>query len=207
MSFNRLNYDVCSTKQSLVDSTRPGEYRINPPTLGNKQCYPSDPSVRLQKSGNSVDKSQYLVDINSELWGLTRKSSKCASEKLQPCETQKVMYGKKCTKEQLQHYEDCDNSVEYCRLNNPPCTLRGTGWNRWEWLCKNPQEKVFRPYKWNTNSRLEAKDGHRPCVPQPLDQSVSLPNAAQDELNLHPSCGNNTDTPQNNWAFCAPMNN
>ena len=59
----------------------------------------------------------------------SNKSSKCADEKLQPCETQKVMYGKEYTKEQLQHYEDCDNSVEYSRLNNPPCNLRGTGYN------------------------------------------------------------------------------
>ena len=44
------------------------------------ECYPTNPSIRLQKSGNSLDKSKYLVDVQSELWGITRKSSKCADK-------------------------------------------------------------------------------------------------------------------------------
>jgi len=206
MSFNRANYDTCATKQNLVESVRPGEYRMNPPTKCVESCYPSDPSIRLQKTGNSIDQSQYLVDIQSEMWGITRKASKCASERVQPCGTNQVMYGKECTDESLKHYKDCENGVEYTRLSNPSCTLRGTGWNRWEWLCQNPQERVARPFDWNIDTRLVAKDNHRPCVPKPLNQSLALPhNGLPDSLTLHPSCGNNTDTPSGNWSFCAQI--
>ena len=32
MSFNRTNYDICSVEQSLEQSMKPGQYRLNPPT-------------------------------------------------------------------------------------------------------------------------------------------------------------------------------
>ena len=36
--------------------------------------------------------------------------------------------------------------------------LRGTGINRWEWLCRNPQSNVFIPFRNNLNTRLIMKD-------------------------------------------------
>ena len=56
---------------------------------------------------------------------------------------------------------------EDTRLSNPPCTLRGTGWNRWEWLCQDPQEEL-RPFDFNISNRIAAKDAHRPCIPIPI---------------------------------------
>ena len=50
---------------------------------------------------------------------------------------------------------------------NPPCTLRGTGWNRWEWLCQNPQNRAIVPFNRGlfigVNTNLMARDNHRPC--------------------------------------------
>ena len=45
----------------------------------------------------------------------------------------------------LKHFQDCHLNSEPTKLSNPPCNLRGTGWNRWEWLCQNPQDKVEIP--------------------------------------------------------------
>ena len=208
MSFNRANYDICSTKQSLVESQKPGMYRIDPPTRNMAECYPTNPTIRLQKTGNSLNTKNGLVDVQSELWGITRKSSKCADKKVQPCGTNEVMWGQACVSESLSHQKDCDMNTTHCRLNNPPCTLRGTGWNRWEWLCRNPQDQVFRPYEWNTNTKLVAKDNYRPCVPRPFDQTVGLPRTNPNlTMDLHPTCGNNTATPAQGWSFCPALNN
>ena len=108
--------------------------------------------------------------------GYTRKNSRCPTEKYNPCEDDKVVYGKSCVSEGLKHTSDCNNWVENTRLSNPSCNLRGTGWNRWEWLCTDPQERVFRPYDWNIQSRTVVKDNHRPCIPTLIDQTPTLPN-------------------------------
>jgi hypothetical protein len=50
---------------------------------------------------------------------------------------------------------------------DPPCTARGSGWNRWEWLCQNPQEGIMLPFDNLVTTRLAAKDSYRPCIPTP----------------------------------------
>ena len=35
---------------------------------------------------------------------------------------------------ELISFDNCFKGSEDTRLSNPPCNLRGTGWNRWEWL-------------------------------------------------------------------------
>tara|TARA_B100000085_G_C18398901_1_gene453679 strand:- start:255 stop:788 length:534 start_codon:yes stop_codon:yes gene_type:complete len=174
MSNNRLYYDTCEVKTQLKEALRPGEYQVGTPVI--EKCYPSDPSIRLQRTGNSVSSTHALVDVHSELWGITRKNSRCPSDKYNPCEGDKVVYGKECVSEGLKHTPDCNNWVENTRLSNPSCNLRGTGWNRWEWLCTDPQERVFRPYDWNIQSRTVVKDNHRPCIPKLIDQTPTLPN-------------------------------
>src|SRR3989338_5435 len=70
-----------------------------------------------------------------------------------------------------------DNGLwtEDTRLSNPPCTLRGTGWNRFEWLPADPQECVTEPFDFQINTKLLSKDNHRPCVPKPLNQNIVYP--------------------------------
>jgi hypothetical protein len=46
-------------------------------------------------------------------------------------------------------------------MSNPPCTLRGTGINRWEWLCTDPQTTALEPYQRCVNYRTIVKDNHR----------------------------------------------
>ena len=55
--------------------------------------------------------------------------------------------------------QDCNfKTNSYTRLDNPSSNLRGTGINRWEWLCRNPQSNVFIPFRNNLNTRLIMKD-------------------------------------------------
>ena len=55
------------------------------------------------------------------------------------------------------HLTECENlTTEDTRLSNPPNTLRGTGWNRWEWLCQDPQERVLVPFDYEISTATTA---------------------------------------------------
>ena len=71
------------------------------------------------------------------------------------------------------------------RLSNPSCNLRGTGWNRWEWLCDNPQERVLMPFDTNISNRLVVKDNHRPVIPKLIDQTPILPSPSNEPIKVN----------------------
>jgi len=177
MSLNSLNYDCCASKIDVNDSVKIGQYYLEEPVINCQGCYPSAPTVRLQKFGNSLSKKISLIDIDSELHGITRKLSNCPSKKFKPCDG-KVQYGYECVQDNLQNFKDCFFTPDHTRLSNPPSTLNGTGWNRWDWLWSDPQKAplgLLYPFDTNINVRLLAKDNHRPCVPKPLNQKNAWP--------------------------------
>jgi hypothetical protein len=173
MSFNRLNYDTCSYKHVLAESVGTLEYQLSTPKVSCDPCYPRDPKYRLQNSGVSVSKKSDLIDIDSELMNINRGASNCPSKKFIPNVDKN---GEINNNEENIHFKECDTpNVEDTRLSNPPSNLRGTGWNRWEWLCEDPQERVLIPFDYNINNRLIVKDNHRPCIPKPINQNAALP--------------------------------
>lgn len=200
MSFARLNYDDCTYKHILRESVGPGDYMVGMPRVDCKNCFFPSPNVRIDHYG--AGKCKELIDVDSELMGITRRATNCPLNKFLPspsnhCETQ---LGQDC-------YE---MTAEDTRLSNPPCTLRGTGWNRWEWLCKNPQEKVLIPFDYMINNRLLAKDNHRPCVQDPVDQSFALPPEGNADFvpryTPNPKTENAfDDIPGPTWANCAKI--
>jgi hypothetical protein len=98
-------------------------------------------------------------------------------------------------------FSNCFTPTESTRLSNPPCTLRGTGINRWEWLCKNPQDRVEVPFDHMIDSVLMAKDNHRPLIPRPMDQTAALPVATDAPMceTLHAAPEVPTGSPSINW--------
>jgi hypothetical protein len=81
---------------------------------------------------------------------------------------------------------------EDTRLSNPPCTLKETGINRWEWICYDPQDKAIEDFdRIPVNYRMVAKDNHVPCIEKPMDQSVFFPNSKQNNDNLDSWKNNN----------------
>lgn len=176
-NFTRLDYDACTYRTNLTQSIGPGEYALAAyaaPNCGT--CFSGDPwrqgggGATARCSGGGGGRT--LVDVDSELIGITRQATNCPGGLFQAtappfCPT-------------LLQYRDCPASTvgtEDTRLSNPPSTLRETGWNRWEWLCRDPQERVEVPFDYLINSQLIAKDAHRPCVPMPIDQTLALPPA------------------------------
>ena len=153
MSFNRLNYDTCAYKQNLYQSVGPGEYRLTEPPNSCNICLPQTPHIRLQKQGVSVKSDIPLIDVDSELMNLTRPATNCPSRKYIPDGSQCGLTNPNNKDKNLEHGSNCDFGIEDTRISNPPCTLRGTGWNRFEWLCLDPQDRVLIPFEHNINNK------------------------------------------------------
>jgi hypothetical protein len=167
MSFSRKNYDEGAYQHYVKESSGSGAYMLQTPRIDCNGCFYPSPHVRINSYGAAVCDKE-LVDVDSELMGLNRKQSKNPLNQYIPGEKEfcKVRGDMK----------DChDMDPEDCRISNPPCTLRGTGWNRWEWMCQNPQDRAIIPFETLINNKMVVKDNHRPCVPRPLDPSSSLP--------------------------------
>ena len=72
MSFNRLPYDICSYKHELAESVGTGMYQLGTPPNNCEPCHASDPRIKLQSQGVSISRNTALIDIDSELMGITR---------------------------------------------------------------------------------------------------------------------------------------
>ena len=199
MSYTGLNYDKKAYDLALKESKGVGNYALKTPFV-KSQCLPPAGSVNAQKFGASIDKTQPLIDIDSELMGLNRHHTKVWDEKYQPCcdpnmcndesgypcgqgvvdscDLPGLRPGSRPQDKNLTHFPDCRQFTDYTRLSQPICTMRELGINRWEWLCLDPQEKVLIPFDHNINNRIIVKDNHRPIIPKPLDQSLALPKDA-----------------------------
>tara|TARA_B110000967_G_C18816741_1_gene526517 strand:+ start:623 stop:1249 length:627 start_codon:yes stop_codon:yes gene_type:complete len=173
MSFNRLDYDKCSYKQEISESIGPGEYQLNTPFISCDDCYNRDPQIIMQRSGASVAKNMPMIDVDSELININRKLSNCSNDSFIPKFNKE---GEIDNSIEVVNFKNCDMpTTENTLLSNPPCNLKGTGWNRWEWLCQDPQAKVEIPFDYNISNRMVFKDNHRPVVPNLIDQSTFLP--------------------------------
>lgn len=203
MSFCRLNWDNCTYKQDLKQSIGSGDYVLGTPRVECRACFSTDPAIRMSSvpfvsTGISTCAGNKLIDVDSELKLITRKASNCPTDKYLPL-TKPIC--------ELNNFPDCQALPrEDTRLSNPTCTLRCTGWNRWEWLCKNPQDKSLVPFDFNISNRIVVKDNHRPCIQEPINQSAALPplNQSDDVVSYDSSTCNqkNTDVPSTHWRNC-----
>ena len=168
MAHNRLHDDTLEYRQSLLESTGPIRYVLDQPKQGITG-FTADPRITTQGFPVNTCNGVPLVDADSELMGITRKYGKCDQAKYNPHRD-----AIKCTTERQGTFIP-DMDTEDCRLSNPPCTLRCTGWNRFEWLCKDPQDTALEPFASAVDYRRVAKDNHRPLIDKPMIDSV-LPN-------------------------------
>jgi len=177
MALSTLTNDSCSYEEKLRRSVGPGMYMLGTPAndgLACSQDIPADPYLRYQTYGPNTCMPGFAVDDSSELEGLPYKNSKCSADAYVPGK-----YSSKglCGVPGNTNPRACAAPQESTRLSNPPCTLHGTGWNRWEWLCYNPQDKALIPFEWNVDANMLMRDNHKPCLEKPLDQSQLLPSA------------------------------
>jgi len=180
MSFQGLSYDPCSYEQKLKTSVAPGMYMLGTPANDCTDCgrdIPADPSMRWQHWGPGMCAPGSAVGVESDLFGIPRKNTKCPSKQYLPGNNPEAPSVCAAPSKSVP-VRSCMAPREDTRLSNPPCTLRGTGWNRWEWLCYNPQDKAIIPFEWNVSYRNVVKDNHKPCLPSPLNQDAFMPSGA-----------------------------
>jgi hypothetical protein len=171
MSYTRLNYDDDTYKTKLNESISPGLFAIETPRMGcGSDCtYYAGGGVNLNRFDDGMCEKE-LIDVDSELIGITRKDSRCPARKYLPT-GQPFCKTKQLTK-------DCTfMAPEPTLMSNPKATNKETTINRMQWLCQNPQKKALMPFDYNINNRLITKDNHRVCPPKPVDQSAALPPA------------------------------
>ena len=159
MSFSQLKYDDDTYVHRLKESIGPGDYMLNMPTNNCDGCYYFAPGLAMTRAVSCKNP----IDVDSELLNITRKASDCPSKKYIPgvkpfCQPQLPL--KEC------HFLTPESTL----ISNPKCTNHERTANRWEWLCKNPQDKALVPFDYAINNRLVVKDSWRPCLPNPVNQ-------------------------------------
>jgi hypothetical protein len=139
----------------MVDDNRiatyASRYYLNVPQAQGQDAYIVEPTIRLQKNGQSLVSGQWKTDVESDLRNLSRASTKVRCDNYNP-ETNKI------TNNGLKNAPDGNFPVNFVGQTQPACTLRGTGWNRWEPLLRNPQEHFETPFDHFIPSRLLDKE-------------------------------------------------
>lgn len=151
---------------------QPGEYRTR--NLRPGTCYMTETSVRMGSEPVAVKQSFDRVQAESELFNLERGLSR-------ECTGQYNQSTNAFNSDTTRTTADCKGiHAHYTRYENPACTLRGTGWNRQDFLCHDPQYMVDRPFSWNVQNRILVKENHKPCLPTPLQEQALPPQVPKD---------------------------
>jgi len=167
-AWTRRMYDGCKSTDDLRLTTGPGRYQINTPPQACNATFAPDPTIRQQKWGASLNATYTKTDVESDLFNINRPTTKTICNQYNPSKDKINKGGDTKPKEAA-------FPQTFSRLVDPPCTLRSSGWNRWEWLCQNPQEGVMMPFDNFVTTRLASKDQFRPCIPKPINSSDILP--------------------------------
>lgn len=173
----RMSQDSCSYNEKLRRTTGPGLYMLNVPYNDCLNCgsLPDDPAYRFQAYGPNTCTMAAAIDDNSELLGLNYKNTKCAANEYLPNKYKAVGPAGGCLVKPGDNGNMCLAPREDTRLSNPPSTLKGTGINRWEWLCFEPQDSALEDFnRIPVNYRMVAKDNHVPIIETPLEPNDQL---------------------------------
>ena len=190
-SWEKNKYD----KDNYEDVLQTNNRRINLVMENPGICAPCrvpEPGF-LGSVGVSEDPERPMIDIESDLMMLGRGNSRgfgyrpsCPKQFMTnegdglPCGGG-VVKGNEACQPRLRHLPECTFGQIDSRTVVPSCTLRGTGWDRFESLCMDPQNlsAIEFPGESNVNFRMTIKDLYTPCYLKPWDQTAALPKGPQ----------------------------
>lgn len=138
-ALTRLRNDPFHQIDDMRITSYASRYYLQPPAANCPTTFPVNATTRIQKSGASWVKDEWKTDIESDLKGIDRLGSKIRCDAVSYHPDQPRHAG-------LQHAPDEVVPLTFARLDDPPCTLRTTGWNRWDSLFHNPQETFETPF-------------------------------------------------------------
>jgi hypothetical protein len=150
-NLTRSKWDDVHQADDMRISTYAGRYAFTP-QLNCPDSFPVNPTIRLQQSGQSWVSGKWKTEVESDLKGVGRPPVKWRSEDL--------LYDPRTnpiTNAGMTNAQDESNPTNFNRLVNPPCTLRATGWNRWQPLFHNPQVTFETPFDFFIPARDQDK--------------------------------------------------
>jgi len=115
-------------------------YYVNPPDANCPTTFPVDATVRLQQSGNSWPIGKWRTDVESDLKGINRFGNRSYPGTLYNPD-KNIMNNTPYVSAPDESFPTVFN-----RLSNPPCTLRATGWNRFDSVPHQPQKTFETPF-------------------------------------------------------------
>jgi len=145
-NLTRLKNDPFHQIDDMRITSYASRYYLNQPAVNCPTTFPVNPTTRIQKSGNSWTTGQWKTDVESDLKGIDRFGTKIRCGQYNP-DTNMM------NNIELSNAKDEDVPLTFARLVDPPCTLRATGWNRWQPLFHNPQETFEQPFDFFIPSR------------------------------------------------------
>jgi hypothetical protein len=152
-ALTRAKFDDFHQADDMRITSYAMRYYLNTPDTNCPTSVPVDATTRMQMSGASWPAGQWKTDVESDLKGINRLGSRIwVDAKLYNPETN-VM-----NNIPLQAAPDESTPMLFERLVNPPCTLRATGWNRWEALPHQPQLTYETPFDFFIPSKMLDKD-------------------------------------------------
>lgn len=183
-NWSRSKYDTELVSQDVNQSTAPLNFQLDPAFAEVcKPCFQKEVGW-IGKQGVSYDSSKPLVDTESDLFNINRVLSRDPKFKYTPaCGGRCAGQSSDCQEcyPALSHLPECLVRNESTRLINPKSNLRGTGVNRFQPICLDPQD----PSRWEhpgeigINYRMVVKDNHVPHIPKLVDQTPALPTGGE----------------------------
>lgn len=149
-SMTRYKYDLGKMVENNEISTGPGRWTLGVPNAYGNAVFVPNPTIRQQKWGASHDMTSTKTDVESDLLNLSRPPTRTSCGQWDPTAPG--------AQRQMTSMPEADFPMTFTRNDDPPCTLRSSGWNRWQWLCQDPQENVMVPFEWSVDSRHASKD-------------------------------------------------
>jgi len=150
MAHTRIYNDKDRIKFNLGIDSDICKYILGEPGNGIKPYYFDDPFIRMQHFGGNI--STNIVDVNSNLIGLTRKIDRNQPQNIYnnnpySKQTYPNMYG---------------TMTEQSRAIAPAWNIRDLEKYNWNYLHKNPQSYINKKLNCNIHSRILEKDNYKP---------------------------------------------
>lgn len=152
-ALTRSKWDDVHQIDDMRITSYAARYFLNPPEFNCQTAFPINPTTRIQKSGASWLAGTWKTDIESDLRGINRVSDRVRCGPGQYDADKNVM-----NNIAVVNAEDVNIPMTFNRLSNPPCTLRATGVNRWDFPLRNPQETYETPFDMLIPSRSIDKE-------------------------------------------------
>ena len=155
--WTRSKYDsICNTEQP---NDRIYERYFDPKSFQNFNCIAKGEGF----FSGFIPKGS--IDVDSQLKKISEPLTKCPQNQ-------------NSLADRFTSIGNCENHYDYTRLSNPLCTSREVGINRFQPVCADPQEHLSNPNIFNlgTDARKLATDTYKPCLPKPIDFSLTIPN-------------------------------